>query len=114
MPPSDPLPENATNFVLGMLLHDAITRRDMRSARALLHHLNRAPKRVPIALPDGLRSGKDIATAANALLQGVVSGVIGPGQAKQAAGVLELARRAVETEDLERRIEELEARAKRK
>ncbi len=75
----------------------------------LLYRFEKKPQR-KLDLPGSLATAADVATAANALLRALAAGDITPQDAQRVASVLELARRAVETEDLERRIVELERR----
>ena len=106
---------NPTDLVLAVLLHSAVFRRDTRAARVVLDRLTGKPRRkLPLDLPDGLATAADVAKAANALLHAVAAGDIPPQDAQRATSVLEMARRAVETQDLERRIADLEQRAKRR
>ena len=107
---SDPV-----DLVMATLLYNAVCRRDTRAARVLLDRLAGKPRRkLPLDLPDGLATAADVAKAANALLHAVAAGDITPQDAQRATSVLEMARRAVETQDLERRIAALEQRAKRR
>jgi hypothetical protein len=63
--------------------------------------------------PAGLKSTDDIPQAANALLKAVASGQVAPEDAQRTAAIIEMARKAIETQDLERRIAELEEAARR-
>lgn len=62
-----------------------------------------------LALPP-LRSASDAVAASQAILAAVGAGTLSPADAARVAGVVELARRTLETEDLARRVALLESR----
>lgn len=103
------MPTDPAELLLATLLYNAVYRRDTRAARLLLDRFGKKPQR-KLDLPGSLATAADVATAANALLRAMAAGDITPQDAQRVASVLELARRAVETEDLERRVVELERR----
>ncbi len=103
--------------LVGMLVRNAIERRDTQAAKILIERVLGKPRSEPLpgtafTMPDGLGTAAEIAKAANALLQGVAQGQISPEDAQRVVPLIDLARRAVETQDLEQRIAELEVRAK--
>lgn len=104
--------------VLTVLLKAVLERGDIQAARLLMDRVLGKPRAEPIAegamdMPKGLDSAADVSKAANALLQGIATGVIAPEDAQKTAVIIEMARRAIETEDLERRLTNLEDEAKR-
>ena len=103
--------------LVAALLNAAVKKGDVGAARLLVERVLGKPRNETLApvsfdLPDGLESARDVRKAANSILQAVAEGSLAPEDAQRAAGVLESARKSVETEDLERRIEELEDRMK--
>jgi hypothetical protein len=109
-------PERA-KAIVASLLKSAIKDGNIRAAQILLDRTLGKPRTValsPIALdlPDGLETTKDVLRAANALLQGVSDGSVTPEDAQKAATVIEAARRCIETEELEKRIVEIEEQVK--
>ena len=103
--------------LVAALLNAAVKEGDVGAARLLVERVLGKPRNESLApvsfdLPDGLESARDVRKAANSILQAVAEGSLAPEDAQRAAGVLESARKSVETEDLERRIEEIEARMK--
>ena len=66
---------------------------------------------VKVTLPT-LESAADIPTVTNALLEAVARGELTPSEAQAVAGLVEAHRKALETEELERRIAALEQTAK--
>jgi hypothetical protein len=105
-------------ILVGMLLKNAIERQDTRAAQVLLDRVlgkvrSEPPPKVALDLPAGLVNAADVAVAANALLHAVASGQIAPEDAQRTAVIVEMVRKAIETQDLERRIAELEEHAKR-
>ena len=83
---------------------------DMSAARLVLERLVPPAKERPIllTLPD-TSSADGVAKAQAAILQAVAAGDILPGEAATLAGIVEARRKAVETQELEARITELEA-----
>lgn len=70
-----------------------------------------APRRertVQLSLPSDLSTAAGISGAVGAILEAVAGGEITPGEAAQLANVLEVRRKAIETQELERRLTELE------
>jgi hypothetical protein len=105
-------------ILIGMLLHNAIEKRDTRAAGLLLDRVLGKVRTEPLTnvalnLPEGLKTTGYVTMAANALLRAVASGQIAPEDAQRTAAIIEMARKAIETQDLEKRIAELEERAKR-
>ena len=66
-----------------------------------------------LVIPDGLETASEVRAAANALLQAMSKGVLAPEDAQRAAAIVESARRSVETEELEERVEKLEEEHKK-
>src|SRR5690554_5232521 len=104
--------------LLATMMKAAIERQDVAAARLVLDRVLGKPRSEPLqdvdlGLPDGLKSADDVAKAANAILQGMAAGAIPPEDAHRLAVVVDLARRSLETQELERRISELEERARR-
>jgi hypothetical protein len=97
---------------------EAITLKAIKMARAgnetaLRLCLERliAPRRertVQLSLPSDLSTAEGISAAVGAILEAVAGGEITPGEAAQLANVLEVRRKAIETQELERRLTELE------
>lgn len=103
--------------LMSSLLKSALQDGDVGAARLLMDRVLGRPRNEPlpatsIDLPDGLETTSDVKRAANALLQGVTDGSISPEDARTAATVVEAARKAIETEDLERRLAAVEERQK--
>lgn len=99
------------------LLNAAVKEGDVGAARLIIERVLGKPRNESLSptsldLPDGLETASDVRTAANAILQAVSEGSLAPEDAQKAAVVLESARRSVETEELERRVEEIEVRLK--
>jgi len=70
-----------------------------------------APRRertVRLKLPSDLSRAEGISSAVAAILEAVAGGEITTGEATQLANVLEVRRKAIETQDLERRLIQLE------
>ena len=57
-----------------------------------------------------MKNASDALTAINHIVQAVANGELTPGEATSMAGLVDTFRRAAETEDLERRIAELETK----
>lgn len=82
---------------------------DMQAANLILTRIwpARRGRPVRIDLPP-IETAADVSRALTALLAGVSEGTITPDEAATVAGLLDLQRRAIETHDLEARIEALE------
>ena len=96
----------------------AVQRNDVQAARLLFERLLGKPRNEPLPalaldIPDGLETPADVNRAANALLQAVAEGSLAPEDAQKTAAVVEAARKAIETEELEKRIVEIERQMKR-
>ena len=103
--------------LMSSLLKAALQDNDVGAARLLLDRALGRPRNEPlpptaIDLPNGLETTADVRRAANALLQGVTDGSISPEDARTAANVVEAARKAIETEDLEKRVLAIEENIK--
>ena len=83
---------------------------DVTAIRLCLDRIAPAKKDSPItfALPS-METAADAAKAAGAILEAVATGEITPTEGTAVAGLVETYRRAIETEEIERRIEALEA-----
>jgi hypothetical protein len=73
----------------------------------------RKDRPVTFDMPD-IESLSDAVSAMGCLLSEVASGNISPGEAQAVAGVIETYRRTLETEEIERRLENLEAHRARR
>jgi hypothetical protein len=84
---------------------------DLTAARMILDRLAPPAKERPVslALPD-TTTAEGISAAQQAIVQAVASGELLPGEAATLAGILETRRKALETQELERRIAALEVR----
>jgi hypothetical protein len=89
---------------------------DVAAARELLDRACGKPAPAPsegeaiaLSLPP-LRSAADAVAASQAILAAVGAGSLSPADAARVAGVVELARRTLETEELSRRVALLESR----
>ena len=97
----------------------AVQKGDVSAAKALIERVYGKPRTevaqpMDLGLPNGLQSTKDVRLAADALLRGMSDGLITPVDAQRAASVVEAARKSVETEELARRVSELEETVARK
>ena len=68
----------------------------------------RRERLVRLRLPSDITTAKGTSTAAGAILKAVAQGEITPGESVQLANVLEVRRKAIDTQELENRIAELE------
>lgn len=94
-----------------MAVLDAAKDGDMGAARFILERIVPAAKERPVTidLPD-ICTASGVAEAQAAILQAVADGQLLPGEGATLAGVIEARRKALETEELERRITALEVR----
>ncbi len=104
--------------VLASLIKEAVNKGDVSAARFVFDRVYGKPRAEALAgsvldLPAGLDTTCDITKAANALLQAVANGTVTPEDAQKAAAVIEAARKAIETQELEERLSELEERMKK-
>ncbi|MEE9394386.1 MAG: hypothetical protein V3W41_17960 [Planctomycetota bacterium] len=104
--------------LVATMFKNAVQKDDVRAARFLIERsLGRARNEplspVSLDLPNGLETTTDIRRAANSLLQSIADGSLAPEDAQKAAMVLEAVRTSIETEDLEKRLIELEEQLKR-
>ena len=104
-------------LLIATALKEAVERKNMRALKFLVDRVLGTPRSEALPgggldMPSGLDSAAEVAKAANALLQGVASGQLSPEDAARTGSLIELARRALETQELERRVTELEARSK--
>lgn len=85
---------------------------DMTAARLVLDRIvpPRKGRPVKFALPSGGSAG-DLAAAVGAVVTAMARGELTPDEASTVASVLEVRRRAIETAELEKRIERLEKSA---
>jgi hypothetical protein len=87
---------------------------DMRAAEILLRRLWPERKGRPVLLDlPRVQTAGDVSAALAAVTDAVAAGSLSPEEGAAFAGILEAQRRAVETEDLQRRIAALEERAVR-
>jgi len=84
---------------------------DVQALRMCLERLVPPRKDAPVSfsLPE-MKNASDALTAINHIVQAVANGELTPGEATSMAGLVDTFRRAAETEDLERRIAELETK----
>ena len=88
---------------------DAAKGGDMAAARFILDKLVPAVKERPVSLElPNIDTASNAAGAQNVILQAVAKGELLPGEANVLSGIVESRRKAMETEDLERRIAALE------
>lgn len=88
---------------------DAAKGGDMAAARFILDKLVPTAKERPVSLElPNIDTASDAAGAQNVILQAVAKGELLPGEANVLSGIVESRRKAMETEDLERRIVALE------
>lgn len=86
---------------------------DMTAARIVLDRLSPARRDNPVAFPlPTIESAGDAAGAMAAILAAVASGEVTPGEAETIGKLIETHIRALEASEFERRLQELEARAK--
>lgn len=116
---ADTLTPDRIRIIVASLLKAVIERQDVSAARLLLDRALGRPraesaKPMSMDLPDGLASPHEIAVAAHSLLRALAEGEISPEDAHRSAMVVDTARKAVETEELAKRVAELEKRAKRR
>lgn len=85
---------------------------DARSAEILLRRVwpERKGRAVEFDLPS-INTAADVPKALSAVIAAMASGELTPDEASIIAGVIEIKRRAIETEDIERRLTALEERA---
>lgn len=90
---------------------DAAKKGDMTAARLVVDKLVPATRERPVTLPLPDTSTADgVSKAQQAILQAVGDGSLTPGEGSALAGIVEVRRKALETEELERRIAALEAK----
>ena len=82
---------------------------DMTAMRLCMERLSPARKDAPVTfdMPE-MKTAADAAAAVGAILDNVASGHLSPDEARSIAPLIETYRKTLETEDLERRISELE------
>jgi hypothetical protein len=90
---------------------DAAKSGDLTAARLVLERLAPPAKERPISIElPSIQGSEGIAAAQEAILQAVAAGEILPGEASTLAAIVENRRKAIETEELEKRIAALEAK----
>lgn len=82
---------------------------DVTALRLCLERIAPARKDAPVTfeMPE-MKSAADAAAAVGAILESVAAGHLSPDEARSIAPLIETFRKTLETEDLERRISELE------
>ena len=100
--------------MIAALLKRAIQNEDIRAARLLIDRVLGRPRGEPLPLAALQLSGEiktaaDVRRASGEILDGVVGGTLSPEDGQRAATVLDATRKAIETEDLEKRLAEIEA-----
>lgn len=101
--------------MLAALMKSAVQKENVSASKLLIERLLGKPRSEalthgPAGVPEDLGNGSDVRTAISALLRAVVDGTLAPQDAQRTAALVEAARRAVESEELERRLEDLERR----
>jgi hypothetical protein len=104
--------------VVAALYKAAVQKEDVNAARLLFDRLLGKPRSEPLSamaldIPDGLETTADVCRAANALMQAVAEGSLAPEDAQKTAALVEAARKAIETEELEKRISDIERQLKK-
>jgi hypothetical protein len=88
---------------------------DMVAARLVLERIAPARKGRPVVLPmPPIRNAADIVDAFAALFDAMAAGDVTPDEASTIAGTLEARRKAIETQDIEARLQALEDQQQRK
>jgi hypothetical protein len=84
---------------------------DMVAARLILDRVSpvRKGRAAPFALPE-IKTTGDIVAAMAAVTKAMASGRLSPGEAGEVAGVVELMRKSIETNEIETRLAQLEQR----
>lgn len=65
-------------------------------------------RRINLELPNSLSTAAEVASAVGRIIEAVADGEVTPGEASTLAGIIEIRRKAIETEELEKRIAALE------
>jgi hypothetical protein len=73
----------------------------------------RKERPVRLRLPEGTSTAEGVSNALAAVLASAAQGEITPSEATQLASLLEIRRRTIETQDIERRLGEIENRIKK-
>lgn len=104
------LMENGAEEVTKTVL-DAAKAGELTAARLVLERLAPPMRERPVSLtlPD-ITTAEGISNAQQAILEAVGNGDLTPGEGNTLAGIVEARRKALETEELERRITALEAK----
>jgi len=99
--------DDAKNIVPAVL--DAAKAGDMTAARLILDRISPVRRGRPVYLElPSVKTAADISAAMATLITAMASGDVTPDEAATAASVLELRRKALETEELEQRLQALE------
>ena len=101
--------------MVAALMKSAVQKDNVPASKLLIERLLGKPRSEaltigPAGLPEDLGTTTDVRMAASALVRAVVDGTLAPEDAQRAASLVEAARRAVESEELERRLDDLERR----
>ena len=101
--------------MVAALMKSAVQKENVPASKLLIERLLGKPRTEaltigPAGLPEDLGTTTDVRMAASALVRAVVDGTLSPEDAQRAASLVETARRAVESEELERRLDDLEKR----
>ncbi len=104
--------------VTASLIKAAVQDGDVQAARLLYDRLlGRARSEAlvgnELGLPESLEKASDVKQAANEILKAVAQGKMSPEDGQKSVAIIEAARKAVETEELEQRIAKLEEHSKR-
>jgi hypothetical protein len=103
--------DDAKDIVQAVL--DAAKGGDMTAARLVLERIFPARRGRPVYFdPPAMRTASDVAEAMSALMRAIGSGDLTPDEAATVASVIEMRRKALETEEFELRLQALEEKGK--
>ena len=87
---------------------------DMTAARLILDRIAPTRKGRPISLPvSSIKTSEEVTEAMSAVVASMASGALTPDEATAVANVIEVKRKAIETQELENRVIALERAAER-
>lgn len=104
--------------ILATLVKSAIQKEDVGAAKFLVERVmgkvrNETLPATVIDIPNGLETTSDVRRAANAILQAITDGGMSPEDGQRTATVIESARKAIETDELEKRLTAIEENIKK-
>lgn len=104
----DQMADGAASELLEKMI-EAAKEGDMRAAELILSRVWPVRKGRPVALElPAIKSATDVMTALGTVVESVAGGILTPEEGQAVAAVLETRRKAIETVELERRVEALE------